>query len=185
VTVARADAKTGARTEAKTYARIRRTKGAKLKEALAVHDMRKLFSEFDRLKLIGEELGRTKLQPTEGATLLTEAMKRYGTDPSKSKRAFTVASEILDLSLGRGQGLQEWRGTAWALTQAVSEYTNHLSTVRKAEGDEDLRRLDSNMFGRGSDLQASMCAVMDEFLADRTANPHTAPQSVSLAAAGM
>jgi|SRR5579863_252642 len=70
--------------------------------------------------------------------------------PTRTKNTIDQVKELCET--GMGTDLEGVKGSAWGLYNAVTEYTDHVSTVKGIEEDPT-RRLDSNWFGSGAALK--------------------------------
>lgn len=74
-------------------------------------------------------------------------------------RRENIRQDILDLYTGAGMGsdMQFVRGTAWGALNAVTEYTNHHSKVKR---DSSEFRIESVLFGTGADLNRRAMSLL-------------------------
>ena len=98
--------------------------------------------------------------------LFPPSMKANGEKANDTKRT-NILDEILALYESNDNGaFPEQAGTAYALLNAITDYTDHKRTIRNTTGDEkadrDMLRLEASVFGSGSDLKELALEVVYE-----------------------
>lgn len=172
VSVSRYEAKNAGDEDAQAYHKIRNTKNAHVREAVAVDHCRSIFEEFGKVKARAEKLAEYKIDDLGAVDLIDKIMKKRGKDIRKSKPAKNEATAIMNLYLGSGIELEKWRGTAYGLEQAVAEYDCHhvnIRGVRKGgsmsrDQSAQLKAISHVYFDGGASRRAACTNVMNDLL---------------------
>ena len=124
-------------------------------------DAGKYFEQFGRAMNV---MAETKVTDAHADTIL-KSIAPFDTDSTKSKNKLEV---VTDLWRGgqRGGNHQAIRGTAWGLFNAVAEYADHKSTIRRTratQGNGSVSRFNSAVGGSGYRLKLN---AYDRILSD-------------------
>lgn len=149
-----------------TTARIRHTKNANEKLTLAksllanavhsVHDVEEKLRELSK-RVVSKES-------------FSNVMKKLFGDFEESTRAKNKVLEVAGLyDFNDGNQFPEIRGTAYNLLNAVTEYTDHKSGIRRTESrqgsTDEAIRAENALFGTGADMKEKAVEVIYELTA--------------------
>ena len=136
--------------------RVKHTRNHETRLTDATKVWSQALNDFESYKARMELLASSPITDAQ-AKIVVEALFSVKEGVEVSTRTMNNIEKILHLYQGDGMGSDSWRGTAYGLLQATTEYATHHTVVRGArtsdgtvvDGQAD-RIIDSAMFGNGA-----------------------------------